>query len=97
METPLWQSAMSSNLKSLPEGLKNLECEKGMLIARPPIPYVPPADLHKKQNPEQIKAKFPDGTHFQMSAFENGNNKEYLIHAIAVMCLIKQKGMAQDV
>jgi hypothetical protein len=32
-----------------------------------------------------------------MSAFGNGNNEEYLIHIIAVMHLIEQKGMAQDV
>jgi hypothetical protein len=98
LETPLWQSAMSSsNLKSLPEGLKNLECKKGTLIAWPPIPYVPPVDLHEKQEPKQIKVKLPDGTHFQMSAFRNGNNKEYFIYDIAVMHLIKQKGTAQDV
>ncbi len=32
-----------------------------------------------------------------MSAFGNRNNEAYLIHAIAIMHLIKQKGMAQDV
>jgi hypothetical protein len=88
---------MSSNLRSLPEGLKNSECKKGTLIAQPPIPYVPPADLHEQQEPKQIKVKLPDRTHFQMSAFRNGDNKEYLIHVIAVMRLIKQKGLAQDI
>jgi hypothetical protein len=46
LETPLWQYAMSSNLKSPPEGLKNVECEKSTPPVRPPIPYVPPTDLH---------------------------------------------------
>jgi hypothetical protein len=32
-----------------------------------------------------------------MSAFGNGNNEKYLVHVIAVMCLIDQKGMDQDV
>jgi hypothetical protein len=88
---------MSSSLKSPPEGLKDLECKKGTFPVRPPIPYVPPADLHEKQGIKQIKVKLPVGTHFQMSDFGKGNNKEYLIHIIAVMRLIKQKGTAQDV
>jgi hypothetical protein len=54
-------------------------------------------DLHEKQKIEQFKVKLPLGTHFQMSAFENGNNKEYFIHVIAVMPLIELKGTAQDV
>ncbi len=42
LETLLWQYTMSSNLKSLPEGLKKPKCKKGKLIAQPPILYVPP-------------------------------------------------------
>jgi hypothetical protein len=33
LETPLWQHTMSFNLKSPPEGLKNLECKKGKSVA----------------------------------------------------------------
>jgi hypothetical protein len=32
-----------------------------------------------------------------MAAFGSGNNKEYLVHVIAVLCIIKQKGMKRDV
>jgi hypothetical protein len=78
LETPLWQYAMSSNLKSLLEGLKNAKCEKGMPPVRPPIPYVPPTDLHGKQETEQIKVELPDGTKFQMHTNGSGNNEEYL-------------------
>jgi hypothetical protein len=88
---------MNSNLKSLPEGLKNAKCKKGKLIARPPIPYVPPSDLHKKQETEQIKVKMSDRTNFQMAAFGYRNNKEYLVHVIAVLRIIEQKGMEMDV
>jgi hypothetical protein len=88
---------MKSNLKSLPEGLKNAKCKKGKLFARPPIPYVPPLDLHKKQETQQIRVKIPEGTNFQMAAFGNGMNKEYLVHIIAVLCIIEQKGMEMDV
>jgi hypothetical protein len=49
LETPLWQFAVSTNFKSLLEGLQNAKCKKGTLPVRPPIPYVPPTDLHEKQ------------------------------------------------
>jgi hypothetical protein len=89
METPLWQCAMSTNLKPLPEGLKNTECEKGMPPVRPPIPYVPPTDLLEKWEMEQIKVKLPDGTRFQMPTYSSGNNKEYLIHVITILHLVE--------
>ncbi len=90
-------NAMSSNLKSPPEGLKNSKCEKGTLIARPPIPYVSPADLYEKREPEQIKVKLPNGKNFQMAALGNGNNKAYLILVIAILHVIEQKRTEQDV
>jgi hypothetical protein len=83
---------MSSSLKSPPEGLKNVECEKGMLLVRPPIPYVLPTNLHEKQETEQIKVELPDGMKFQMPTHGSGNNEEYLVHVIAVLRLIEQNG-----
>jgi hypothetical protein len=56
-----------------------------------------PRGSTQKREPEQIKVKLPDGTHFQMSTFRNGKNKEYLIHIITVMHCIEQKGTAQDI
>ncbi len=32
-----------------------------------------------------------------MAAFRYGNNKEYLVHVIAILHVIKQKGMEHDV
>jgi hypothetical protein len=94
LKTPLWQCTMSMTHKSLPEGL--LESEKGTLTIQLPIPYVPPIDLHKKRDIKQIKVKLPNGTNFQMSAFGQENNEEYLVHVIAVKCLLEQKGSIQD-
>jgi hypothetical protein len=88
---------MSSSLKSPPECLKNTECEKGTPPVRPPIPYVPPTDLHEKREMEQIKVELPDGTKFQMPTYGSGNNKEYLVHVIAVLQLVEQKGTADKV
>ncbi len=76
---------MSSRLKSSPEGLKNAKYEKGTPPVRPPIPCVPPTDLHEKWETEQIKVKLPNGTKFQMPTYGSGTNKKYLIHIIAVL------------
>jgi hypothetical protein len=88
---------MSSNLKSLPEGLKNAECKKGKLVARHPITYGPPVDLHEKREPKQVKVKMPGRTKIQMTTFGYRNNEEYLVHVIAVLHVIEQKGMETDV
>ncbi len=97
LKTPLWQCAMSTIHKSLPESLKDLECKKGTLTIWPPTPYVPAIDLHKKRDTEQIKIKLTDETNYQMSAFSQGNNEGYLVCIIAVKHLLKQKGTVQDV
>jgi hypothetical protein len=80
---------MSMTHKSLPEGFKDLECEKGTLTIRPPIPYVPPINIHKKRDTEQIKVKLPDWTNLQMSAFGQENNEENLVHIIAIKHLLE--------
>ncbi len=46
---------------------------------------------------EQIKVKLPNGTKFQMPTYGTGNNKEYLVHVIAILHLVKQKGTAANV
>jgi hypothetical protein len=80
-----------------PEGLKNAECEKGPPPIRPPIPYVPPTDLHEKWETKQIKVELLDRTKFQMPTYGSGNNKEYLVHVIAILRLIEQKRTPADV
>jgi len=86
-----------NNIKGTQEVLKDNECERGNVVNRPPIPYVPPVDPHEKQGTEQIKVKLPDGTHFQMSAFRAGNNEEYIEHVILVLRLLDQKGIKFDI
>ncbi len=39
----------------------------------------------------------PDGTNFAMAAFVYGTNEDYLIHVIAVVCIIKKKGLASEI
>ncbi len=88
---------MSSSLKSPPECLTNAKCKKGAPPVRLPIPYVPPTDLHKKRETKQIKVELPDGIKFQMPTYSSGNNEEYLVHIIAVLQLIEQKGTSANV
>ncbi len=91
LETPLWSYSMSSSLKSQ----KASKCKKGKSGVRPPIPYVPPTDLIEKQDSKQIKVKMPDGTNFSIAAFTSGANKDYFVHVIAVLCIIKKKEWRQ--
>jgi len=86
-----------NNIKGTQEVLKDNECERGNVVNRPPIPYVPPIDPHEKPDTKQIKVKLPDGTHFQMSAFRAGNNGEYIEHVISVLRLLDQKGSKSDI
>jgi hypothetical protein len=94
LSTRLWQFAkMSTNLKA-PNGLKNSECKKGQLSIRPPIPYVVEMDIvMSKEEPQVLKVKLPDDSHLNMPIFSHGNTEEYLAHIVAVLHIIKQKGL----
>jgi hypothetical protein len=84
---------MSTSLKS-PDGLKDAECKKGQLSHRPPIPYVPVINIvTPKEEPQFFKIKLPDASHLSMPIYSHGNNKEYLMHIVAVLQVIEQKGL----
>jgi hypothetical protein len=92
--TGLWQyTKMSFSLKS-PNGLKDAECEKGQLSHWPPIPYVPVIDVvMPKEEPQLYKVKLTDASHLSIPIYSRGNNKEYLVHIVAVLRIIEQKGL----
>ncbi len=92
--TGLWQyTKMSASLKS-PDRLKDAECKKGQLSHRPPILYVPVVDVvMPKEEPQLYKVKLPDASHLSIPIYSRGNNKEYLAHVVAVLHIIKQKGL----
>jgi hypothetical protein len=84
---------MSTSLKS-PDGLKDAECKKRQLSHRPPIPYVPVVDIvTPKEEPQVFKIKLPDTSHLSMPIYSHGNNKEYLVHIVAFLQVIEQKGL----
>jgi hypothetical protein len=92
--TGLWQYVkMSISLQS-PDRLKDAECEKGQLSHQPPIPYISVVDIvTPKEVPQLYKVKLPNASHLSIPIYSQGNNKEYLVHIIAVLCIIKQKGL----
>ncbi len=94
--TGLWRYTyikMSTNLKST-DMLKDVECEKGQLAQRPPIPYVPMVDLvTPKEDPAILKVKLPDNSHISVPIFSRGNNEEYIAHIVAVLRITEQKGL----
>jgi hypothetical protein len=82
---------MSTSLKS-PDRLKVTECEKGQLSHWPPIPYVPVVDIvTPKEDPQVFKIKLPDA--LSMPIYSCGNNEEYLVHIVAVLQVVEQKGL----
>ena len=84
---------MSTSLKYT-DGLKDAECEKGQLSHQPPIPYVPVIDiLTPKEEPQIFKIKLLEASHISMPIFSHGNNEEYLVHIVAVLRVIDQKGL----
>ncbi len=84
---------MSTSLKS-PNGLKDAKCEKGQLSHRLPIPYVPVVDVFMpKEEPQLYKVKLPNASHLSLPIYSRGNNKEYLVQIVTVLCIIKQKGL----
>ncbi len=92
--TGLWQYAkMSTSLKS-PDGLKDVECEKGQLSHRLPTPYVPVVDvITPKEEPQLYKVKLPNTSQLSILIYSQGNNKEYLVHVVTVLRIIEQKGL----
>jgi hypothetical protein len=58
-----------------------------------PDPVCPfPINLNDKRDIEKNMVKLPDGTNFQMSAFGQGKNDEYLLQVIMVKHPLEQKG-----
>ncbi len=84
---------MSTTLKS-PDGLKNSECKKGQLSNWLPILYVPDTDIvMSKEELQILKVRLPNNLRLNMPIYSCGNTKEYHTHIVAVLHIIKQKGL----
>ena len=87
----------TGSAKSPAEGLKNSECERGVITTRPPIPYVAEVDPYEKPEKTEIKTKLVDGTDHRMAPFRSGTNEDYLCHIIALIRLVEQLGLEKSV
>jgi hypothetical protein len=68
----------TGSAKSPAEGLKNSECERGVITTRPTIPYVAEVDPYEKPEKTEIKTKLSDGTDYRMAPFRSGTNEDYI-------------------
>ena len=67
---------------------------EGALISTAPIPYVPVVDVvMPKEDPAVLKVKLANDSHISLPIFSHGNNEEYTAHIVAVLCIIKKKGL----
>jgi hypothetical protein len=85
----------TGSTKSPAEGLKDSECERGVITTRPPISYVAAVDPYEKAEKTKIKTRLPDGTNYQMVPFRSGTNKDYVNHLIAMIPLVEQKDLVK--
>jgi hypothetical protein len=46
-----------------------------------------------KEEYQVFKVRIPDNSHLNMPIYSRGNTEEYLTHIVAVLCIIKQKGL----
>ncbi len=46
-----------------------------------------------KEEPQVLKVKLPDESHISVPIFSCGNNKECLVHIVAVLQITKHKGL----
>ncbi len=46
-----------------------------------------------KEEPQIFNIKLPDVSHLSMPIYSRGNNEEYLVHIVAVLRVIEQKGL----
>jgi hypothetical protein len=83
-------------------GLRDQECEKGVLVKRPPIPYVPVVDevqdviaLNNSGNNTE-KLKMPNGTTISARVRISGTPEQFLNHVKNTLNYIKHKGLFND-
>jgi hypothetical protein len=89
-----------SATKTVPEGLKNQECEKENRKKCPPIPYIPVVDKVQeavsKGKDFSYKITLPDKTKFSVPIWDTGTQEAFLIHVQQAKSACKRKGLFQD-
>ena len=81
--------------KAVPEGLKSVECERGIGGKNSPIRYIPEQDpiqeaLETKHQPTSFKLSLPSGSEMRMVRWASGTPEHFLIHVRGAIHAIKE-------
>jgi hypothetical protein len=76
-------------MKSIPEGLKPQECQRGSHI-KPPIACIPEKKIVKSQDCT-LKNKVSDNMHLTVTVFHQGTPEQFLSHMQMVLETIHQR------
>ena len=85
--------------KSVPEGLKAQDVEKGVVI-QAPIPYVPVRDSLQDQldlKTSTVKCELPNGVETAMVNWTgHGNSEAFVNHCVSAVGTLEDMGLKQD-
>ena len=81
--------------KAVPEGLKSVECERGIGGKNSPIRYIPEQDpiqeaLETTHQPMSFKLSLPSGSEMRMVRWASGTPEHFLIHVRVAIHAIKE-------
>ena len=88
-----------SSVKSNPEGLKVVECERGVGGKNAPIRYIPEQDpvqdaLEKAKKTTYFKLTLPNtGSELKVAIWASGTPEQFLLHVRTAMHVCKQLGL----
>ena len=89
-----------SSVKSNPEGLKVVECERGVGGKNAPILYIPELDpiqdaLNKTKKIMYFNVTLPNtGNELKVAIWTSGTPEQFLLHVCTAMHVCKQLGLA---
>ena len=91
-----------SSVKSNPEGLKVVECERGVGGKNAPIRYIPEQDpvqdaLEKTKKTTYFKLTLPNtGSELKVAIWASGTPEQFLLHVRTAMHVCKQLGLETE-
>eukprot|EP00804_Cyclotella_cryptica_P004891 CCRYP_004940-RA/>CCRYP_004940-RA protein AED:0.36 eAED:0.84 QI:0/0/0/1/1/1/2/0/428 len=91
-----------SSVKAIPEGLKWVECERGVGGKNSPIRYIPEQDpvqdaLAKDKKTTYFKLTLPNlGNELKVAVWASGTPEQFLLHVRSAIHVCKQMGLDTD-
>jgi hypothetical protein len=87
--------------KAIPEGLKSVECERGIGGKNSPICYIPEQDpiqeaLKTKHQPTSFMLTLPSGSKMRMTRWASGTPGHFPIHVRGMIHVIKEIGLSSS-